>query len=246
MVIADPPYLGRAQRWYGEGRGHGGGRGRSDFHPEAQRWDSPRAHVELLDRLDAEADGWAVALCPDSLHLYLSHAPAGVRVATWVRGNAMSSGSRIRSVWEPVLLKVPEGRVAHSTGDPVDDVLVAGIGSGGFAGRKPQVWTHWVLRMLGYDPELDDVVDLFPGSGAVTAAIAAYVPHEVRDGRRRAAPAAEAQRLRRSARAANDRRAAVLAALRAGGSVRSVAASAGVSTNTVQRWKREANSGALH
>lgn len=131
--------------------------------------------------------------------------------------------------------------MAHATGAPVDDVLVAGITTGGFAGRKPEVWTHWVLRMLGYDPELDTAGDLFPGSGAVTAAVASYVPHEAPAGRRRAAPAAEAQRMRRSARAANDRRAAVVAALRAGGSVRSVAASAGVSTNTVQRWKREAN-----
>lgn len=64
----------------------------------------------------------------------------------------------------------------------------------------------------GGGSELDTAVDLFPGSGAVTAAVASYVLHEARAGRLRAAPAAEAQRLRRSARAANDRRVAVLAA----------------------------------
>jgi hypothetical protein len=121
----------------------------------------------------------------------------------------------------------------------VDDVMTAGITAGGFAGRKPPDWTHWVLRMLAYDPEVDDVVDLFPGTGSVAAAVATYPGHNGQPGRR-GAPAAEAQRLRRTARAADDRKAAVLAALRAGGSIRAVAASAKVSTNTVQRWKRAA------
>lgn len=35
---------------------------------------------------------------------------------------------------------------------------------------KPAAWTRWVLDALGYDPAVDEVHDLFPGSGAVTAA----------------------------------------------------------------------------
>ena len=135
-------------------------------------------------------------------------------------------------------MRIPDGRAAHGSGDEVDDVVTAGITPGGFAGRKPHDWTHWVLRMLGYDPAVDEVHDLFPGSGSVSEAVATYeVNHHPRQ---RRAPSAAAQRLRRTARAAGDRRPAVLAALRAGGSVRAVAASADVSTNTVQRWKREA------
>lgn len=238
LVIADPPYLGRSRRWYGEGRGHSAGRGRADQHPEASRWDDPAAHVELVEQLHAEADGWAIASAPDSLPLYLAHAPADVRVGVWVRGNAVPSGSRVRSLWEPVLVRVPDGRSAHGTAAGADDVLTAGVPAGRFAGAKPHVWTHWVLGMLGYDPDADQVVDAFPGSGAVAYAVATYKPDAGL--RRRYAPPVQSQQLRRTARAANGRRAAVLAARRAGGSVRAVAAEAGVSTSTVQRWDREA------
>jgi hypothetical protein len=42
----------------------------------------------------------------------------------------------------------------------------------GFVGAKPPAWTRWVLDALGYDPERDEVVDLFNGSGAVAGALA--------------------------------------------------------------------------
>jgi hypothetical protein len=32
-------------------------------------------------------------------------------------------------------------------------------------------WTRWILDALGYDAEVDTVDDLFPGTGAVTAAV---------------------------------------------------------------------------
>lgn len=238
LIIADPPYLGRANRWYGTGRGHGTGRGRADTHPDATQWDDPTKHTELVDQLERDADGWAIAATPSSLPLYLAHASDTVRVAIWAKGNAVPSGSRIRQVWEPVIVRVPDGRSAHGTGPATDDVLTAGITAGGFAGRKPPAWTHWVLAMLGYDAAVDEVVDAFPGSGAIAYAVATYLPDSGRG--RQHAPPVQAQQLRRTARAADGRRAAVLAALRAGGSVRAVAAEARVSTSTVQRWKREA------
>lgn len=246
LAIADPPYLGRARRWYGEGRGHAAGRGRADQHPDAGTWDSPEAHQRLVADLEEEFDGWAIAMSPDSLGLYLDAAPSSARVACWTRGNAIPSGSRVRSLWEPVLVRVPEERRDHGTGAIIDDVLTAGITPGGFPGRKPEAWTHWVLAMLGYDPVEDELVDVFPGSGAVTASAATYAP-PAPSGRRRTAPPAQAQEVRRTARATTSRKAAVLAALRAGGSVRAVAADARLSTNTVQRWKREAGvSGTLN
>ncbi|MBF4588433.1 hypothetical protein [Curtobacterium sp. VKM Ac-2887] len=47
----------------------------------------------------------------------------------------------------------------------------------GFAGRKPEQWTHWVLAMLGYDPHIDEVADLF--AKAVIADAAALTPGRV-------------------------------------------------------------------
>lgn len=240
FAIADPPYLGRADRWYGDGTGHGRGHGRADYHPDAMKWDSPRAHVSLLDDIQA-FDGWAIAMHESSLSLYLSYAPEDAHVGVWVRGNAIPTGSRVRALWEPVLYRIPPSRRGRGEGAGEDDVLSAGITHGGFVGRKPEAWTHWLLRLLGVRLDLgDEVSDLFPGSGAVSDALASY-PSPLSQRRRiGAATEAQLQQLRRVARATKGKRAPVLAALRAGASVRAVAAEARISTNTVQRWKREA------
>lgn len=240
FAIADPPYLGRAERWYGDGRGHGAGRGRADFHPEASKWDNAAAHIALLDDVVARFDGWAIAMHESSLPLYLAHAPSDAHVAVWVRGNAIPTGSRVRALWEPVLYRIPPSRRGRGEVAGEDDVLNAGI-SGGFPGRKPEAWTHWVLRLLGVRPDVgDEVVDMFPGTDAVARAIDTFTVQPPTRSRQRRAPEAKMQQLRRVARAGRGKRAPVLAALRAGASVRAVAAEAGVSTSTVQRWKREA------
>lgn len=170
LAIADPPYLGRAARWYGGGRGSGGGRHRADYHPEAAQWDDPARHRGLVKALTAY-DGWAIALTPASLGLYLEACPTDVRVLAWHCRNAPPSGSRIRSTWEPVIVYVPKARRGRGA-LTVDDVLDASAPRIGFSGAKPAVWTRWVLDILGHDPETDTVADLFPGSGSVSHAVA--------------------------------------------------------------------------
>lgn len=171
LAIADPPYLGRGDRWYGDGRGHFTRQRNSDHHEEAAKWDSPAAHVELMASLVREFDGWAVAGAPDSLGLYLSVAPADTRVLVWHRGNAIPSGSRVSEQWEFVLAFIPPSRRGRGEHLPTSDVLSAGVQNrSGFTGSKPSRWTRWVLDVLGYDPAADELVDLFPGSGAVSAA----------------------------------------------------------------------------
>ncbi|GAC80826.1 Homeodomain-like domain-containing protein [Gordonia malaquae] len=249
LAIADPPYLNKAVRWYGtDGYGHGDGQGRADEHPEAAYWDEQASHLDLLARLQSDYDGWAIAMDPASLPLYLSAEPPGVRVAIWHKTNAMPSASRVRGVYEPLLVFTPQGRRTHGTGPIADDVLHAGFerSGGTFIGRKPQAWTHWVLALLGYDPATDAVDDLFPGSGAVAAAIETYRPPAPRAGRLRRPTGDKAQRLRSAARGAHSRKAAVLAALDTGASIRATAREAGVATSTVQRWKAEAENAGGH
>ncbi len=41
-------------------------------------------------------------------------------------------------------------------------------------GAKPPEWTRWVAAMLGYEPSVDELPDLFAGSGAVASAITTY------------------------------------------------------------------------
>lgn len=167
MAIADPPYLGRAVRWYGPGgRGAGGGRGRADEHAGAAEWDNPDRHRDLVRELRAGYDAWAIAAAPDSLGLYLAEAP-DARVLIWHRRNAPPSGARVRSCWEPVIMSTPAR--AYGSGVPGSDVLDLPGVRAGFAGAKPAGWTRWVLDCLGYDAERDTVTDLFAGSGAVTA-----------------------------------------------------------------------------
>ena len=66
LAIADPPYLGRSRRWYGQGHGHSGGRSRAAAHPEADQWDDPATHRQLVTWLEASYDGWGIDGEPES------------------------------------------------------------------------------------------------------------------------------------------------------------------------------------
>ena len=176
LAIADPPYLGRAHRWYGDStRKYAGndrrGTTKSDVHAGAHEWDRPEKHRELVDLLREGYDGWAIAMHAENLTQYLQWVPPTARVCIWVDPRRIPSGHRIRRLWEPVLVYIPEGRRDRVTGAPMTDVLTAGAPQT-FVGAKPAAWTRWVLDMLGYDPETDTVDDLFHGSGAVANEIA--------------------------------------------------------------------------
>jgi hypothetical protein len=146
---------------------------KADHHPEAHIWDTPEAHEELVHALVDNYDGWAIAMVPDSLRHYLQWVPERTRIAVWHDPRVMPTGTHPRRRWEPVLLYVPEGRrrVVDVT-TPVGDVLTCPHPSGSFAGSKPPQWTRWVLDMMGYDQDMDEVDDLFGGSGAVARELA--------------------------------------------------------------------------
>ena len=177
LCIADPPYLGRAVRWYGAGGcGNGNGQGQADNHPEAYEWDKPETHKKLVAELNDTYDGWAVAMSVHSLSTYLSVVETdsrnGIRVAVWHKPSAFPSGSRIANNWEPVLIKVPSSRKGRAQDlQTVSDVLTCSPLKSNFVGAKPIEWTHWVLALMGYQNG-DDVTDYFIGSGAVSNAIA--------------------------------------------------------------------------
>ena len=186
LCIADPPYLGRAADWYGDGMHptrlgkNAGGSGvngprPADYHPDAHLWDNPATHQDLVNRLITEYDGWAIAMAHDNLRDYLPMIPRSVpiRIGIWTRPQQMPSGARVLNVYEPVVVRIPEGRRASKgcTVFPRDSVTISRLNNG-FPGAKPPAWTRWVLDMLGYDPETDTVDDLFKGSGSVAAEIA--------------------------------------------------------------------------
>jgi hypothetical protein len=157
FAYADPPYLGRAEYY----RAH---------HPNAMIWDKPDTHQALIGRLQAEyPDGWALSLSERSLRTILP----------------MCKAVPVRKHFEPVIFC--GGRDYADTGNRTADFIVtkqeplpAGqpryamqkgeLRSGQtFVGRKPAAFAHWILDLLGWLPG-DTIDDLFPGSGAVTAA----------------------------------------------------------------------------
>jgi hypothetical protein len=185
LCIADPPYLGLANMFYGDSTAYesnhnwGGTRQRPDHHPDAAEWDNPETHRLMVERLIAEYDGWAIAMVPSSLWHYMQWVPQATRVAVWHDPAVMPGGTHPRRRWEPVMVYVPKCRRNIQQIPPmrrVGDVMTCRHPSGGaFAGRKPAAWTRWILNMLGYNHETDTVDDLFPGSGAVSAEVAQLV-----------------------------------------------------------------------
>lgn len=184
FAIADPPYppiraahpkndKPRASFWYGDAEPTSGtNMPRADRHVDASEWDDPARHRALLEQLDSEYDGWAIATAHDGLRCY-GELPRGARVMIWHRPNGGVGAARIRNVWEPVIVKPPLDRISSRVmGGQIPDLLSCPSPRYGFAGAKPPRWTRWVLDALGYDPDTDTVDDLFPGSGAVSTAIA--------------------------------------------------------------------------
>ena len=195
LAIADPPYpphratrrdrvggrerlvvRSRARRWYGDGTRAMNDRA-ADVHADAGDWDQAAMHWALVEQLMDSYDGWAIATSMDGLDYYRP-LPVPTTTLIWHKPNGHDGEGRVRATLEAVIVRIPEGRRGRRGVGQVEPILTAGV-SPGFAGRKPERWTRWVLDVLGHDPETDTVDDLFPGSGAVSAVLAQPVlsPH---------------------------------------------------------------------
>jgi hypothetical protein len=157
FAYADPPYIGESRRY--------------QEHPEAARWDLLETHRELLDQLSAY-DGWALSMHVPGLRLLLPYLPADARICAWVKPWArMRPGARLQYGWEPVILSP----VRHPIGESVWDYVSADASmpwnrSGPRTyGAKPEGFCFWLFAAAGLRPD-DELVDLFPGSGAVSRA----------------------------------------------------------------------------
>jgi hypothetical protein len=127
-------------------------------------------HVELVNRLVASYDGWALSTSARALPDVLASCPPGVRIASWFRGERPTTSSLPLSAWEPVV--VWGGRAYLS---PVDarrvDALVhvaraRRTDPGQLVGAKPARFARWMFDLLGALPG-DELVDVFPGSGGI-------------------------------------------------------------------------------
>jgi hypothetical protein len=158
FAYADPPYLGCGRLY-------------AKHHPNAREWDKVETHKALIERLvDEFPDGWALSASEPSLRRILPLTPEGTRVGAWVKPFAsFKPNVNPAWAWEPVMFFGGRKRARFET--TVRDWHSANITlKKDLPGAKPQSFVWWVLaELLGARPGIDEIADLFPGTGIVTA-----------------------------------------------------------------------------
>lgn len=160
IAYADPPYPGQSAKHYAD-------------HPD---YAGEVDHYDLLLTLIARYDGWclhtsSVALCSvlDHLAEFSLTAPQ-VRVMAWVKPfAAFKANVPVAYAWEPVLVKAARKPVVKPGMTYRDFCSEPITMQRGLAGAKPEAVCRWLFEVMGCEPD-DELVDLFPGSGAVTRA----------------------------------------------------------------------------
>jgi hypothetical protein len=167
FAYADPPYLGSAHFY-------------KALHPDALVWNDPATHRRLItDLLDGYPDGWALSASSSNLRTLLPICPDDVRVMAWCKPWAKwLPGLSPAYSWEPVIMR--GGRKIARGAQPVRDWHVGNhpprinLPDGFVPGMKPRAFCRWVFAALNALSG-DELDDMFPGSGAVTAAWAEWV-----------------------------------------------------------------------
>ena len=157
FCYAEPPYLGCDSLY-------------RDMHPQADDYDDPETHRQLVDGLVKEFhDGWAMSLSTPSLQTILPMCPSDVRVMAWVKPFAVFKPNvGVAYAWEPVIVR--GGRKRTRSMPTIRDWIAEPITlQRGCPGAKPESFAFWLFEVLGMQPE-DKFLDLFPGSGAVSKA----------------------------------------------------------------------------
>lgn len=145
----------------------------------------------LIRCLDREFDGWILhaAATPESVAVLAPLvAETGARWMAWVKGfAAFKRNVSVAYAWEPVIVK-PARKPVVSKRLVLRDWVQESIAlRRGLTGAKPEAVCHWAFEVVGARPD-DELVDLYPGTGAVTRAWATWcgkfvLPRDVASGR---------------------------------------------------------------
>ena len=147
IAYADPPFPGM-----------------SHYYRDQDSYAGEVDHAALLSSL-LQYDGWALSTSSKYLRDVLPLCPRSARVCAWVKPIGVSSATLgLHSTWEPVIV-VPARRQAPGLRDWLRAMPARHEGT--LLGRKPVSFVHWLFEALGADPAIDDLCDLFPGTGIV-------------------------------------------------------------------------------
>lgn len=160
FAYADPPYIGQAKRLYG---------GHKDYGGEVD-------HAELIERLSSEFDCWALSASVKSLRELIPLCPTSILVLSWIKPIAPPMGDNRHYSWEPVITwgtRRPAGPTRmHVVASPPQFTFRERPPEH-VIGEKPPEFCRWLFQACGLTPD-DEMVDLFPGSGAVGRAWESY------------------------------------------------------------------------
>lgn len=159
FAYADPPYHGMGKKMYGP------------LHDQAGAWDDKAEHVRLVETLiDQYPDGWALSCNPRDLPWLLPACPDDARVAAWVKPYHQIRPTTVQFAWEPVIWR--GGRKDPKRSPMVRDWFMGcATRMRGTPGAKSEEFCRWVLDLLAFRAG-DELVDLFPGSGVMSAVLA--------------------------------------------------------------------------
>lgn len=154
LAYADPPYPGQSKKHYAD---------HADYAGEVD-------HAELVARLEAEYDGWILHTSSTALASILPLAPTA-RVCIWTKTFcAFKRNVPLAYAYEPVLIRRLRKQTVDGGEIMRDWIAEPMTMKRGLAGAKPERVVHWALRCAGAERD-DEVIDLYPGSGAVGRAV---------------------------------------------------------------------------
>lgn len=153
---ADPPYIGCAHLY----------KDHPDYAGEVD-------HAALVARLEDEFDGWVLhaSATPVSMAVIAPLVEkTGARWMAWVKPfAAFKRNVPIAYAWEPVIVKPARKPVVSKRLVMRDWVDCPITMKRGLTGAKPEKVCHWAFEMVAARPD-DNLVDMFPGTGAVSVA----------------------------------------------------------------------------
>jgi hypothetical protein len=154
IAYADPPYPGMS--------------GLYKDHPD---YGGEVDHAELVEQM-REFDAWILHTASTTLLEVWNLCPEA-RCAAWTKPFASWKKNVYPAyAWEPVLFS--GGRNVFGERQTVRDYCAESITlKRGLTGAKPEAVCWWAFDLVGAEPD-DELVDLFPGTGAVSRAWESY------------------------------------------------------------------------